>query len=432
MMPMSIQFHTGRRSRRPRRGVVYIVVLSLGMLLTVIGLALIASGRRATQSAAMTADADEAAVLAESGAEWGLAAIAANSNWRSAYTHNVEVAPLAMGRGTVTYKLVSVSGTSLSSGDVRLVGIGRVGTAYRAYGVRMSGSGQTLEILKTTAHSGGNVSVTGNLTLSGGALSSNGNVTVGSTVTVTGAIEAINPGTTGTVTGGRTTLSASRAMPGDTLENYRSRATTIAYSSIPSGQINARVLSSASNPFGATNAEGIYYIRVPASSTLTITRSRLVATLVVELDPGGRLTTSAQFAWDSPRTDMPALIVKGASTGTVTLGASTTVLSELNNATNFNPPGTPNDSGVTDSDTSDTYPTEFHGLLHVIGAGVTTQMSTNFVMRGTAIVEGPLSIGSGVKLTADPALFSNPPSGYTHVANMNVAPGTWTWEAASP
>jgi hypothetical protein len=410
---------------------VYIVVLSLGMLLTVIGLALVASGRRATRTAALLGDADEAAVLAESGVEWGIAALAANTNWRSAYTHNVEVAARTLGRGTVAFKLVSVSGTSLSSGDVRLVGIGRVGTAYRAYAVRLSGTGATLDVLKTTAHSGGNVSVTANLTLSGGALSSNGNVTLGSNVTVTGAIEAINPGTTGTVTGGRTTLASARTMPGDTLETYRTRATTITYASLPSGQINARVLSSASNPFGATNAEGIYYIRVPASSTLTITRSRLVATLVVELDPGARVVTSAQFAWDSPRTDMPALIVKGSSTGTVTLGGSTTALSELNNATNYNPPGTPNDAGVSDNDTSDTYPTEFHGLLHVIGSGLTTQMSTNFVMRGSAIVEGPLSIGSGVKLTADPALYNNPPSGYMQAANMSVTPGSWTWEAAS-
>jgi hypothetical protein len=422
--------------RHARRGAAYVMVLSIGMLLSVVAFAVVASSRADSRTAKHAADADEAAALAESGVEWGLAAVGNDTSWRTTYAHNVEATPKAMGRGTTSFKLVAESGSTLvGTGNVRIYGIGRVGVATRSYSVLLSGTGATLDVLKTATHSAGAISVTGAMTLSGGTLSGNSTLAVGSGVTVTGAVEYVdNSGSgSGTVTGGRTTLAAPRAMPSaDVFDTYKARATAIAYAGITSGSISKKVVSSTTNPYGTANADGIYYIQVPASSTLTVTNSRLVATLVVELGAGATVKTSGTWAWKSPRADLPVLIVKGAGSGIVNLGGSSSNLSELTNAVNFNPTGAPNAAGTTDADQSDSYPTKMEGLVHVIGSGVSSQFQTYFTLEGTAILDGTLTTYANVKLTADPTLATNPPAGYTAATTMVPSPASWKWEPYTP
>jgi hypothetical protein len=150
---------------------------------------------------------------------------------------------------------------------------------------------------------------------------------------------------------------------------------------------------------------------------------------VVELDPGGKFAINGAFAWDPARTDYPALIIKGSSSSsTVLLNGSAGSLSELTNLTNFNPAGMPDSGGGTDSDSLDTFPAEFHGLLHVIGSSMTTTMQGSFALKGTVITEGNLTTSTGVKLTLDSTLAANPPQGYTNSTSMQPVAGSWKWE----
>lgn len=167
---------------------------------------------------------------------------------------------------------------------------------------------------------------------------------------------------------------------------------------------------------------------MPSTGTLSIKTSRLVATLVVEMDPGGVFSTSGSFAWDPPRADFPTLIIKASGTSTVSLAGSTSALSEASALTNFNPASTPNSSGVSDTDMSDSYPAEFKGVLHVIGTGFTTSLTNNFKLTGAVIAEGAVSLGLGVRLTANPTLATTPPVGYTAASEMVISPGTWLWQ----
>lgn len=415
---------------RPRRGAAYVLVLCAGILLSVVGMGILASSRANSRTASQSADLAEASVLAESAVEWGQAVINTNSSWRTTYSNNVETTPQTLGRGQISFKLVNETTASLASGDVRIYGIGRVGSATRVYSFALVGTGPTLDVLKTAATAGGNVTVNSSLTASAGSLASNGTLTVATGVTLTGDVEASTVTVNGTVTGTRTTLTTPKSLPVSTVfDTYKAQATEMLFSGIVGGNVSLKVISAGANPYGSVNAAGVYYIHVPSTGTLTIKNSRLLATLVIELDSGGKLITSNSFAWDPPRTDFPTLIVKGTTGSTVTFGGSTTALSESLNLVNFNPVGTPNAAGVSDSDMSDTYPTEFHGLLHVIGSGLSTAFTNNFVMKGSAIIEGAATTGLGVKFTADPTLFTTPPIGYT-AATTTVKPssGSWRWE----
>jgi hypothetical protein len=423
-----------RVSHRRRRGAAYLLVLSAGIVLTVIGFGIMSASRSASRNASQTADIDEASVLAESAVECALALINNVTTWRTSFTSGVESVSVAVGRGTISVKLVDETDGNLSNNTadaVRLYGIGRVGSATRIFSVQLVNNGPPLDVLSSAAHSAGNFTVNDNLTVIGGPVSTNGTLSVLSGKTVTGDAKAAVFG--GTITGTKTTLTTDMTMPATTaFDTYKALATTMAFTSITGGLVNKKVLGSGANTWygGApTAANGVYYIKVPSTGTLTIMNSRTLATLVVELDPGGKLLMSGAFAWDPPRTDYPTLIVKGSGTGsTVTLGGSVSALNEATNLTNFNPSGLPDSGGATDSDTLDTYASEFHGLLHVIGSTVPTTLQGNFVMKGTVITEGTLTTGTGVKLTLDPALASNPPQGYSGSTTMQPVAGSWRWE----
>lgn len=411
---------------RPRRGAAYVLVLSTGVLLSVIGVGVLTAARAQAKAAGQSADLDEAAALAESGAAWGVSAVAASAAWRTAHAHNVEVPTRVMGRGTVSYKLVDDADTNLSNNSsdaVRVWGIGRVGSATRAYSLKLAGAGAALDVLGNPVHAGSSLTVSSSFTLTGGALSTNGNMALN--VNVTGDTQAMGYSGSGNVNPGgtRATLSAAKAMPPATaFDTYKAIGTDIPYASIPSGIVTQKLFTTTANPYGTANASGVYYVRVTAGNTLTIKYSRLIATLVVELDAGAKLIVMNAYAWDPPRVDYPSLLVKGTTnTSAVTLSGSATPLTESSVSTDFNG----------DGDKVDSYPAEFHGLVHVVGSAFTTTVQSNFNLKGSLLADGPVTVGaSGVKLASDPALAANPPSGYSAATTMRPEPGSWRWEAA--
>ena len=358
-----------------------------------IGLGVLTVSRSNSRTSTATADLDEATALAESGVEWGLVAVAADTSWRSTYTHNVETTPKTMGRGRISFKLVAATGTSLASGDVRLYGVGRVGVATRVYSVLLTGAGATLDVLKSAAHAAGDLTVNESLTATGGAISSNGQLQVKASKTVTGDVKGMALRIDGAVTGAFSTLTTALAMPvASVFDTYKAKATTLTFSSIASGTgtIDKKVLSPGNNTVIAAagvNADGVYYIKVPSTGTLTIKASRLVATLVVELDPGAAFSVQGANAWTSAKSDYPALIIKAGAGSSVALAGSSSNLSELSALVNYNPTGTPYPypSGSANTTTMDSYPSQIQGLIHVIGASVTTSLLSNFNLKGAIL-----------------------------------------------
>lgn len=415
-----------------RHGAAYVLVLCTGFLLTVVGLGVIASSRSTTRAISANSHLLEATLLAENGVEWGLSAIKNDANWRTTYTNNVASPSITVGNGRYAFKLVDETDGVLSnstSDAVRIYGMGWRGSAMRAFSVKAVGTGASLDSLKNSVQAGGNLNVTSAITTTGGPISANGTLSVGSGITVNGDVEGKTLNISGSVSGARTTLTSTRSLPSTTaFDTYKSQAMTIPFTSISGGTINGRVISGGSNPWGSPNASGVYYIKVPSTGTLTIKSSRLLATLVVEVESGGVFTMSGAVNWNPPRTDYPTLIVKGSSSSSVLLTGTTGSLSEGSTLANYNPSSTPNASGVSDNDYSDTYPSEVNGLVHVVGASTSVSLNTNFVLKGSLIAEGTVSLGSGVKLTASPTLAATPPLGYSAVSQMIISPGTWRWE----
>jgi hypothetical protein len=169
---------------------------------------------------------------------------------------------------------------------------------------------------------------------------------------------------------------------------------------------------------------------------LTISQSRLKATLVIDTAAGTSVNVSNAILWEPPRPDYPILIVNGQNPA-VTLNGSTTPLNEPTLIRNLNPAGSPYNS-QTDSDLTDGYPTELRGLVHVLGTAPTITMGNSLKVKGTVVIDGTQSASAGqitmvspkVTLTVDPNLFTYPPKGYTTMDKMVPLAGTWRWEAA--
>lgn len=422
-------------AHRPRRpGSVYVFILGIAVLLTVIGLSVVSLARLNTRLGAQADDVAQAEVLAESAAEYGLFTLAENTNWRTAYSSGVETAPVSLGAGTFAFRLVDEGDGNLADDPqerVRLYGIGRAGAAVRIYSVELKTKGLPLDVLRCAAHAAKNVVLNSNVTAAGGPLSSNAGFTVPYGKVVYGSVEAVVVANGGTITGTVTSGAPLKPMPSsDVYDAYLARATQISYWSLNDGRIKDTLLSPGRNPYGGTNAEGIYYISVPIGKTLKIEKSRIFGTLVVRLDTGARLQTADAWQWEPPSPSQPALVLKATGSAIVDLNGNTSTLSEANIGVNLNPADAPY-NGASDSDLLDSYPCEMRGVAHLIGIFYTTDINSDFVSRGSIICEGPMLLGGNSVFNADPGLLSNPPEGYFTPGSMVPVAGTWRWEKAS-
>ena len=91
----------------------------------------------------------------------------------------------------------------------------------------------------------------------------------------------------------------------------------------------------------------------------------------------------------------------------------------------LNPPDTPYD-GESDADLADTYPSEIQGLVHVTGQ---VQLKQTALIRGLLLCESAASADAAAcedsQIIYNPALYANPPQGYTTAVKMIPQSGSW-------
>jgi hypothetical protein len=234
-------------------------------------------------------------------------------------------------------------------------------------------------------------------------------------------VEALTASTPGNVNGTLALGVPSKAFPASTVpEMYASLGTAI----IPGNTIDKRVLAPGYNPWGATNADGVYVVRT--TSDLTIKNTRICGTLVV-ICPGHKVTLDGRVLLQPARSDFPALIVNGNLA--LNYSSTSTTLSESDQSTNYNPAGAPY-LGVADSDTADQYPSEIQGLVHVTG---TLDFSKDSLVRGVVICESAASSDAvechdSAEIVYDSRLYLNSdyiPQGYTTAVPMVPKAGSW-------
>jgi len=125
--------------------------MGVATVVSIIGFSAMTLARMKLKSAQSGNESTEAVILSQSAIEYAMANIHENSSWRNDYAGSTEVpgTPLAVGNGTVTFKLVDDDGSLSDDTDdlATLYGIGRVGDTVHVQSVVIQPSGSEMEIV---------------------------------------------------------------------------------------------------------------------------------------------------------------------------------------------------------------------------------------------------------------------------------------------
>jgi hypothetical protein len=174
------------------------------------------------------------------------------------------------------------------------------------------------------------------------------------------------------------------------------------------------VLGPGLNPYGTANSDGVYVWK--STNDVTLKNCRIYGTLVV-VCPGKKLVVDGSVLLQPISNDFPALIVDGDIEFRF---SSATALSEATVGINLNPAGAPY-QGQTDTDKTDTYPSEIQGLVHCTGD---INWTSDNIIRGAVISEGTDSSDAFKIDTAkativyDGTIYNSPPQFYTSQVKM--------------
>jgi hypothetical protein len=403
-------------------------------MIAVVGIGAVALSRSSVRATTASRDWSAAGVAAQSGIEYAIAVMNSSSTWRTDLTSGAVYGPLAIGAAKVGITLVDEADGDLSndaSQSVRVYAVATVGGATRTYSVLTAPTSPVgYDVLRCAVASAGSITVSDAAVVTFGPLSANTNLS--NSAQITSDVETGTLDSTGFILGYVQTGLVAKNFPGVTGWNaLAASATTISYAAT-GNTIDKEVLTPGLNTISSTtNAGGVYAISVPASSTLRIRHSRLQATLLITLGVGSQLIVQDENLWDPGAPSQPALLVQGGASSSVTLGSSTNALSESAQDRNFNRAGAPY-NGVTDGDTTDTYPNELHGLYHIISA-IPVTISNNLSVIGCVVAGGNVTISTAANLAATPALLSNPPTGYSDPSSsdIRIVPGAYQWVVAN-
>ncbi|MBC7771572.1 MAG: hypothetical protein H7210_03670 [Pyrinomonadaceae bacterium] len=440
-MPKESEVLAGPAPRRVlpfRRGSIYILVLGMSMIVSVVGFSVLTLARLDARALAMETRANEAQILAQGGVEYCMNYFSL-IKWQLDLTSDVESAPIALGGGSFTYKVVDELDGDLSNNTfepARLYVYGRAGRAVKCLSVLIQPS-TPLNVLRSTLHCGGALTTMASSVLSSvsGPVSTNGTLT--NNGTIVGAAECLLSLGGGTVSGGVSILALAKNMPSSAVfAMYKSWSTTLNYANIDggSGNLIAPLISAEVNPTGgATNPKGIYYVSVPANGMFSVQVSRIKGTLLIDCASGAWVRMDqAAINWEPHSQSYPILIIRHATTSTVNdllYPVNQTIL-ESDVGANLNPVGTPYQD-VQDNDMSDSYPSVLSGLIHVITpalAGTKVILRSNLTMYGTLLADCAVQ-ATGANLVWDGGNYDTPPIGYTSGFEAQIVPGTWRWEA---
>ncbi len=418
-----------------RRGSIYVLVLLVSLIVLVSGLGAVMISRANVRATTATRDWSDAGAAARSGLEYALAVMNTSTSWRSDASSGTPIGPMRMGRAAVSIEIVDEADGNLAndaSQPVRVYSAAQVGSSSRVYSMLAAPASTVgLDVLRCAVHTAGTLTVSGNAVVSGGPLSCAQSLS--NSATLTSDIETSTLSSSGFINGYVKTGMPAKSMPGTAAWDALSAiATTIPWG-VSGNIIDKQVLTSGVNTIGGgVNPSGVYAISVPATSTLTIHHTRFQASLLITLGAGSSLVVKDENLWDPADPTKPTLLVRGGLLSSASIQGSSNTLDESSNL-NFNPVGAPY-GGATDADTLDSYPNELHGLIHFIDAAtsvtITNDRPVNII--GCVIVAGSVTIKNTATLTANPALLSAPPTGYSDASTIKMAPvpGSYRWEVA--
>jgi hypothetical protein len=406
---------------------VYVVVLGATLVVGITALAAMSLARVELRDAAMTEDLRNARRAAASGIEYALHALNNDPDWRTTLGCCEEQPPVYLGASRFTWKVSDYEDDDLGDdpldhATITVTGYGT--TAVAVVSLQVEPSGETgVSCLGAAVFAD-----TGITLLNGANLEGSGFVHTNVNAALTTAecdldIDAVGVASGGAYNAGKYEGIDPLQAPGDhALDWYIERGTRVSFASIPSvlgtRTILGRLLSPQHNPFGETNPWGIYVIDC-AGQNLSIAGSRVYGTLVI-LNPGSASGITDVVHMQPVAPNYPSLMVQGSFRFDMDqLLTNSRTLRETSTA-NFNPVGAPY-LGLTDSDTSDTYPSRVEGLVYVTGQAQITDTS-EFV--GT-LIAGRVSVDANQTLTITHQRYAldYPPPGFSAGPALRALPG---------
>lgn len=178
------------------------------------------------------------------------------------------------------------------------------------------------------------------------------------------------------------------------------------------------LLSPASNPFGETNADGIYVIDMQGSKII-IRNCRIYGTLVL-IDPMNDSKIGDEFAvsMEPAVPHYPKLVVTG---GDLEINPSGRGLVERTLGVNLNPEDAPFHPIGSDNDYDDTFSSGIKGLIF---SSHKLRFKINNSIDGAVMSHRNVEIRDTFNMKYDSRYYRNPPSGFNGPEEIRLLPGS--------
>lgn len=184
--------------------------------------------------------------------------------------------------------------------------------------------------------------------------------------------------------------------------------------------IESIALTPSHNPYGSTNAQGIYIIDCGGADVL-IRSARIEGTVLLR-NPGKLSGVYGPVAWRTLVGGQPALM----SDYSLVIAMTDRALNESELNVNFNPPSAPwpQVGGVSNTTNNDCYGSQISGLIY---AAKDIDINGVLNLRGSCIADNKLKAeGAVVRVNYDAAAAMNPPPGFDLGSRpLSFVSGSW-------
>jgi hypothetical protein len=414
-----------------RRGSIYVVVLGFSMLAAILAIGSVLASRVQLRAASTASDMAQARINAQSAIELAKDYIYSDSTWRTDQPNGVWTLPASAGGGTFSVSVIDPIDGNLTNrphDPIAMTATAYYGNARQILTETLTANPTPMPILQYAISTATDfkLSGSGRLILGTGTLSVSGQYQSDPATFLEGNLNCTKStgNNKGTLYGTMTVASATPTFPSSSIvQSYINLGTVITLSGVgpAASTISNQVFGPGYNSYGTANADGVYVIQ--SNTDVTLHNVRVYGTLVVN-NAGHKTILDNTVLLQTYRSDYPALICAGDCTMQFT--SPNTTMSEATNGVNYNPVGAPY-NGLTDTDMTDTYPSEIDGLVHICGMLTVSQPC---LIRGAVIVGSTSSnafqvTASQMQVIYNPALYTSPPQYYTTQVKMVPQTGTW-------
>ena len=407
-----------------KRAMIYVAVLGTAAIVSLIGLSALTVVRVRYRSTQGSTDGIEAAFYAQSAIEYGVYLIQNDADWRSNRSNGYWKTNEKLGGGAFSLQGIDPSDGVLgnSNGDpLVLIGTGYKGSARHTLRIQLESAGQPLTCLETSLHAGTDLLLNSVTLNSDQIISANDTVTTSGLCAIYSNVEAVISISGSGYKAGILQGVDPRTMPDSAtvFDEYVAAGATMDINLLPSSggkpALMDTLISPMNNPYGATNADGIYVLDCKGGD-VRIENCRIYGTLILlNLGTGSEIRYSVN--WEPVLSNYPALMVNGS----MQFNFTNTPLSESGVGTNFNPLGVPY-LGDQDINLDDSYPSTIKGLIYISNDVSTTNSPS---VDGVLVVGNTLTANGTLNLAYRQTFLNNPPPGFGSAGSMAVSPGTW-------